>query len=87
VSLRLLRWQVGLRLLMFLVPVSFFFFVQLIGLFFLVFYSKVCFGFAQVLLILRSQVGLMPCAKFILWSEVRFLASANWFLVLTIFSY
>ena len=39
---------------------------------FLVFYSKVCFGFVQVLLILRSQVGLMPCAKFIPWSEVRF---------------
>jgi len=52
VSLRLLRWQVGLRLLMFLVP---------------------------VLLILRSQVGLMPCARFIPWSEIVFVrSSAAW---------
>jgi len=34
VNLRLLRWPAGLRLLMFLVPVSFFFFVQFFGLFF-----------------------------------------------------
>ena len=30
------------------------------------------FLFAQVLLILRSQVGPTHCARFILWSEVRF---------------
>jgi len=30
------------------------------------------FVFAQVLLILRSQVGLTHCARFILWSELRF---------------
>jgi hypothetical protein len=52
---------------------------------FLAFYSKVCFCYAQVLLILRSQVGLMPCARFIPWSEVRVLASAKGFLFLTMF--
>ena len=39
----------------------------------------------QVLLNLRSQVGLMPCARFIPWSEVRVLASAKGFLFLTMF--
>jgi hypothetical protein len=34
VSLRLLRWPTGLRLLMYLAPVSFLFFVLSIGLFF-----------------------------------------------------
>ena len=49
--------------------------------------AKVGFGFVQVLLILRSQVGPMHCARFILWSEVRCLASAIGIFVLTLFPY
>ena len=49
--------------------------------------AKVGFGFVQMLLILRSQVGPMQCARFILWSEVRYLASAIGIFVLTLFPY
>jgi hypothetical protein len=58
------------------------FWFQRFGLF-LAFYSKVRFCYVQVLLNLRSQVGLMPCARFIPWSEVSVLASAKGFLFLT----
>lgn len=41
--------------------------------------------FVQVSLILRSQVGLTHCAMFILWSEVRSLASVLDIFILTLF--
>ena len=49
--------------------------------------AKVVFGFVQALLILRSQVGPMHYARFILWSEVRCLASAIGIFVPTFFPY